>query len=77
MLVTDLHARAPADDIIHLVFAMGFLWIAAALGQCVDAGAQGRNAQKFQVEFSLRGALAIEVIKMEKMVHGMQLKTGN
>jgi hypothetical protein len=69
VLGTDLHPGKSSDDVVHLIFAVRFLRIDAAFRQHVDAGAQGRDAQEFEVELVFLGAPASQVVDMEEVGH--------
>jgi hypothetical protein len=69
ILRADLHAGPPADNVVHLVFAMRFLRVGAAGWQHVNARAHRRNPQEFQVEFLPFSSLAIHIVNVEEMSH--------
>jgi hypothetical protein len=71
----DLHAGAASDYVVQLIFAMRFLGIGAALRQNVDAGAHGRDAQEFEIQFAFGGTLAGEIVDVEEVGHTFFLPT--
>jgi hypothetical protein len=69
---SDLHAGTSSDDVVHLVFTVRFLGIGAASRQDIHAGAHGRNAEEFEVEFVFACTLAGEIVDMEEVGHKEQ-----
>jgi hypothetical protein len=49
LLIADLDAAAPLDDVVDLVFVVRGLQVARSRGQGVDAAAQRRNAQELAI----------------------------
>jgi len=69
MIGADLHASAPADDVIHLILKMRFLGIDAVLRHHVYPGAHCRNAYEFEVRLAQFRAVAIQIVDMEEVRH--------
>jgi hypothetical protein len=69
MVGSDLHVGTSSDDVVHLVFAVRFLGITPAFRQNVDAGANGGDAEEFEVEFVFSRSLAGEIVDMEEVSH--------
>jgi hypothetical protein len=69
MVGSDLHVGTSSDDVVHLVFAVRLLGIGTAFRQNVYAGAHGRDAEEFEVEFVFPRSLAGEIVDMEEVSH--------
>ncbi len=69
MIGTDLHASAPSEDVIHLIFPVRLLQVGPAFRQNVDAGAHGRHAQEFKIAFVFRSALPNQIVDVKKARH--------
>jgi len=69
VLRTNLHVGTTTDNVIHFVFFVRLLRVAAARGQNVKTGAHDRNPQELKVPFAALPALFLDFRNTVKMLH--------